>query len=424
MTTPHSSAKIYQRKTPDGLVSPFYHAWFQVWDASRQCWKPKTQTTRSTDPVKALEIARKLERIALAAGGGPTGSVRLSRERIQDAIDDILRIAGHEPIVHSLTWKEHAEEWLAEQKQRIPKTLSLRTWQTYSGHLKNFNNWLGDKLSSMPMLALTGKHLQQWYHRGIEAGLSPNTMNNTATTLSSIFQHAIDEGIATRNPVNLINRDDSGGNTRDVFTREQMDRIFDHLRKTGQDDWLTVAMLGFCTSQRLDDCANAVRAGFERKAFQKLGEWWVWDLTQGKTGKRLRIPLVEPAAGRVAALLAKPAASVFLAPSLANTPSGGWQDGLSAQFMQILADCGIQGRRVEGKGKGRGFNSLSFHSTRHTCNTLLAEAGIPADIRLLITGHGDKRTNLGYTHLNDQTKAKALKKAFQTPKTKKKRNVA
>ena len=79
---------------------------------------------------------------------------------------------------------------------------------------------------------------------------------------------------------------------------------------------------------------------------------------------------------------------------------------------------------VEGKGKGRGFNSLSFHSTRHTCNTLLAEAGIPADIRLLITGHGDKRTNLGYTHLNDQTKAKALKKAFQPPKTKKKRNVA
>ena len=178
----HSRAKVYQRKRPDGsTLSPYYHAWFLVWDAQQQRWKPKTQTTFATDPAKALDIAREFERLALAAGGGPTGSVRLSREQVTDAIDAILRISGHRPIVHSRTWKEHASAWLEAQKKRIPKTLTLRTWQTYSGHLKNFNGWLADELDTMPLLALTGEHLQRWYHYGIEAGLSPSTMNNTAT---------------------------------------------------------------------------------------------------------------------------------------------------------------------------------------------------------------------------------------------------
>lgn len=408
-----STARVHRH--PDPQKGRYWTAYFSAWDANQQRWKTVSKSTRSTDRTKALEIAREFERVALAAGG-PTGTVRLSREQIQDTIDSILRIAGHRPIVHSRTWQQHSETWLQAQQKRIPKTLTLRTWQTYSGHLKNFANWLGADLATMPLLGLTGDHLQRWYHDGLTAGLSAGTMNNTATTLSSVFQHAIDEGIATRNPVNLINRDDSGRNTRDAFTLEQMDRILTHLRKTKQKDWLTVALLGFCTSQRLEDCAHAVRTAFEQAQFGKLGQWWVWTLTQRKTGKVIRIPLVEPLASHIADLMRSPPHDLLLAPSLARDTAGGWQDSLSAQFAEILRECGIAGRHVPGKGKGRAFNSLTFHSTRHTCNSLLAEAGVPADIRLLITGHGDKRTNLGYTHLTDTTKAKALQKAFKRRK--------
>jgi hypothetical protein len=71
----HSRAKVYQRKRPDGsLLSPYYHAWFLVWDAQQQRWKPKTVSTHASDPAKALEIAKEFERLALAAGGGtPAG---------------------------------------------------------------------------------------------------------------------------------------------------------------------------------------------------------------------------------------------------------------------------------------------------------------------------------------------------------------
>ena len=110
--------------------------------------------------------------------------------------------------------------------------------------------------------------------------------------------------------------------------------------------------------------------------------------------------------------MSKPASSLFLAPSLANTEVAG-SEGLSAQFAQILIDCGISGRKIEGQGRGRSFHSLTFHSTRHTCNTLLANAGIPFEVRKLITGHADLATNITYTHLDDATKGKALTKAFK-----------
>jgi len=105
--------------------------------------------------------------------------------------------------------------------------------------------------------------------------------------------------------------------------------------------------------------------------------------------------------------MAKPASSLFLAPSLANTEVAG-SDGLSAQFAQILVDCGIYGHRIEEQGKGRAFYSLTFHSTRHTYNTLLDNAGIPFEERKLITGHADRATIITYTQLDDATKGKAI----------------
>jgi integrase len=116
--------------------------------------------------------------------------------------------------------------------------------------------------------------------------------------------------------------------------------------------------------------------------------------------------------------MAQRTTSLFMAPSLANKHIAG-EDGLSSQFKQILVDCGIQGRKIEKQGKGRSFHSLTFHSTRHTCNSLLATAGIPFEIRKLITGHADLETNIIYTHLDDQTKGKALTKAFKRTPTKK-----
>ncbi len=386
--------------------SPYLFAHFPIWDAERQKWKIAGKSTRSTDPAKALEIGREYHRVALAAGG-LDGRTHLSREFVEGVIDDILRTSGHRPVVHTKTWATYSQTWLETQAKRVPKTLSARTYTNYQGRLTAFNAWLG-KDTSLPLSAIDGDRLQEWYQSNLDAGLSTGTMMNAITLLSSIFQRAIDEGYCTRNPANLINRSPTTANKRDPFTLAQMDQVLDHLRSTKQQDWLTVALLGFCTSQRLKDCANALRSHFESGP-----QWWTWSLTQRKTGKPLRIPLVEPLTSHLSALMSQPADSLFLAPSLAN------ENNLSMRFSQILVDCGISGRKIEKQGRGYSFHSLTFHSTRHTCNSLLATAGVPFEIRKLITGHADLETNIIYTHLDDQTKGKALTKAFKRTITKK-----
>lgn len=426
----HSKAKVYTRKG-----SPYYHAWFLIWDAKRQKWKPKTETTRCTDEAKALEIAKEYERLALACG--PSGHTRVSREFVMSILNDIMRISGHRDVEDVKPWNTFSQAWLEGMKKRIrPKnadrsegSLSLTTWQTYSGHVKSLTLWLG-KEASIPLTAITGEMMQDWYRHRRQEGLAATTMNNTATTLGSIFERAKDQGFTTRNPVNLIDRDEHEGQEREPFTTADMDTILAYLsaKPNAQDfltpeqkaDWLTVTLLGLCTSQRLTDCANSLKTQIDQGK-----PWWTWSIRQGKTGTSLRIPIVEPLLTQIKKVMARKDDSLFLAPSLEGQPAGEW-DGLSAQFAQILDACGVEGRKVKAKGKGRGFNSKTFHSTRHTCNSLLANAGVPPDIRQKITGHADEKTNLIYTHIEDTTKARALTRAFKktTKKAAKKKATA
>ncbi len=407
-----SKAKVYTHP-----LSPYYQAWFEVWDAERQKWKACTKSTRSTDRDKALEIAQEYERVALAAGG-PDGSTRLSRDFIQNAVDSILKTSGHRPVQHQQSWKAYSEKWLAHQRKRVPKSLSSETMRVYDRVVRQFNAWLGKGANNL-LGAFTGDQLQEWYHSELETGMATGTLNKHANQLTTIFERARNEGLLTHNPAKLITRDNSGGNTRDAFTMAQMHTILDYLRRSTDpvdQEWLTVALLGFCTTQRLADCARSTRS-----QFHEGDTWWTWNIVPSKTartGKKLRIPLVEPVASHIQSLLQQQPSSLFLTPILAETRTDG-PAGLSMKFSRILTACGIEGRVVQGTGAGNTFRSLTFHCTRHTGNTLLAEAGIPEDIRRLITGHADVKTNLGYTHLSDNVKGKALTKAFK-PQTVKK----
>ena len=57
---------------------------------------------------------------------------------------------------------------------------------------------------------------------------------------------------------------------------------------------------------------------------------------------------------------------------------------------------------VQGKGI-RKFSKRSFHSLRHSFNSALANAGVPEDVRMKLTGHSSKAMNEVYTHLQVDT---------------------
>ena len=97
-----------------------------------------------------------------------------------------------------------------------------------------------------------------------------------------------------------------------------------------------------------------------------------------------------------------------LCPTLATRGTGG-NRGLSSRFQRVMKRAGIKpGQGVEKDGKGRRFKTLGFHSLRHTFVSELANADVPADVRRQISGHNDEKIHERYTHLDLDTKRRAL----------------
>jgi integrase len=60
--------------------------------------------------------------------------------------------------------------------------------------------------------------------------------------------------------------------------------------------------------------------------------------------------------------------------------------------------------------KGRSVNSLSFHSFRHTLTSIMANAGVPVEVRQKFTGHASAEMNQHYTHTEIETLRAAVEK--------------
>jgi integrase len=75
---------------------------------------------------------------------------------------------------------------------------------------------------------------------------------------------------------------------------------------------------------------------------------------------------------------------------------------LSEAFKRIMGKAEIvTEKRLAASGEaGRGRNKLSFHSFRHSLNSLMANAGVAQEVRQKLLGHRDADTHKVYTHLD------------------------
>lgn len=382
--------------------SQFWQAQFWVYDASQGCWRRVMKSTKCSEAKTAQKVADEFQNAAFRVAPDRS-TVRLTREDVLEVVNDILKIAGHRPVLETRNWDEYSQEWLALQKSRI----AARSLESYAGHVRLLTRWLGpDK--TRPLNLMDGDTLQEWYFDMIDEGRKPATANNAVKTLQAIFDRARAEGFCPRNPAELVLRQYGTADIREPFNAADLAKILGHLRKTVQTDWLTVCLLGICTGQRLQDCADAKPDDF---TLATKKEPRVWHNTQGKTGKVVHIPIVEPLESHLRTLSLSPGKP--LAASLAKTPTGG-NGGLSEQFSVILDESGVvrERREKQADSKGRGFTNKTFHSFRHTTNTLLDEANVPFEVRKDITGHSSARQNERYTHRSASKLAEVLKRAI------------
>lgn len=187
---------------------------------------------------------------------------------------------------------------------------------------------------------------------------------------------------------------------REPFSTEEIRVILETCGKIPHGiEWQGVCLVSLYGGLRFQDCANLTHGEVDLQA----GIIRYRPDNQRKTLKRKK-EIVLPMHLRLRAFFEaypsadKPEEPLFT--FLAGRSSGS-RGGLSDRFGKMLDQAGID--RGGEKPGARTVNRKSFHCFRHTCATMMANAGISEELRQAIVGHADKLIHWHYSHYEVET---------------------
>jgi integrase len=317
----------------------------------------------------------------------------LTEARTRELLSDVLkRTSGRELRSYTVAeWFDHCVK--QKRKSRADKTAARHE------QVRNeFVAFLGDR-ANLNIATVTDKDIAEFRDRRESLGLAPNTLNGDITILSSAFNAARRQGHINVNPcAEIEDIKDRVTARKETFTPEQVAAL---VRAADNDNWRGVILVGFYCGQRLGDCAN-----LQWKQINLAAEIKTVRFQQGKTGEDVVI-VIHPVLEKFLTALRKQRKVVpltaqsdeaYVFPSLAQRNIS----PLSKHFRhKIMERAGIKQhviRERDESGSGRSVNALTFHSLRHTFNSILANAGIAEETRMALTGHTTREMNQRYTH--------------------------
>lgn len=365
-----------------GGQTPFWYAVYRDESGRR-----RRRSTKVTSKSKALEIANTLQRAANEARRGV-----LTEARTRDLLSEILQSVNGEGL-RTFTLRD----WFKHVVGQKRKSRSDKTALRYEQAMDEFVAFLGYR-ANLNIAAITSKDIADFRDQRESRGLAPATLNGDITILSAVFNAALRQGHISVNPCLAIEAvKDKAGVRKGTFTLEQVTA----LGKAASGDWKGLVLVGFYSGQRLGDCVNLKWSQIDLASKIKTVRF-----RQGKTGREIIMPL-NPVLAAYLGRLAKSKAGEFVFPSLASRTVG----LLAKDFHNVMERAGIEQRIIRERkadSGGRSVNALTFHSLRHTFNSILANAGIPEETRMALTGHTTREMNQVYTHRQLQTYVDAV----------------
>jgi integrase len=349
------------------------------------------RSTKETDRKKAQQIADKWE----AATRG-----RVTARQTQKVIADLYRAITGEHLVFP-TVREYFDSWVARKK---PET-APSTHRFYHDKAQQFVNWLGNRADQQIAL-ITRDDILGFRAAELER-VAPSSVNHAIKFLRMVFKTAKEDGkYHDENPaagVKVAKLRDA--NRRRGFTIPEIKRVL----KIANDEWRSLIYFGLYTGQRLGDLARLTwqNVDLDRDEIR---------FVSGKTGRTMIIPIAAPLRGQIENL---PAGDDPHQPlhrrAFASVEKSGGVKTLSRQFYELLADAGLTKPKVHRRSKGapgrdgvRELSQISFHSLRHTATSLMKNAGINASVVMDIIGHESEAISAHYTHIDEDTKRKAI----------------
>lgn len=374
--------------------SSYWHASIKVYDAEKEKWIHRRQSTRLSDERKAKEFARVLQEAANAMG--PKG--QCSKEFIEGILSRMLAVSGHAQHVSEHKIGEEVEGWM----KRCSPRWTVRTQGRYLGVMTGFLNYIGEDFL---VRKLKIEDVEKFYQKALDEGLSPKTAQVEVGVIRSFLNDMRRRGVIDVNPASglVLQSARSGGRARQPFNQEHIDKIRAECKGT---QWETMLLLGLWVGCRIEDAA---KMRWEDVDMQE----GVIDYLPRKTQKNKRravVPL-HPELDRYLLKIVGKGGQEWLCPTLRKYKSSGGH-ALSSSFARIVDKAGIDREMVrEARGKrGRASYAYSFHSLRHTFNSRLADAGVSQEVRMALVGHQSEEVNAIYTHFHVDTLRQAVGK--------------
>ena len=175
---------------------------------------------------------------------------------------------------------------------------------------------------------------------------------------------------------------------RDVFRPEEVGALYD----AADAEWRTALLFGYFAGMRLSDAVARSWREIDLTAE-------VVDYVQGKTGRRVVVPLHPELTSHLMAMAGDDPKGM-LTPRLGRF-AGKSTGHVSKLFARVMASAGIDCGECR-RASGRVFSRKSFHALRHSFVSMMANAGIPDEVRQKLTGHASPAIHKRYTHFELQ----------------------
>lgn len=223
---------------------------------------------------------------------------------------------------------------------------------------------------SRPLSQFLPRDIHEFADDLVASGSSPATVNRYLASLSSVFNHAVDERVINHAPKLKFMREPEG-RIRYFTDDEQRNVIayFDSLELWWMRDMFQLALLTGCRKGEI------VALGEGRATLSDCGQWLILPADVTKTSKGRNVPLGNPDAAAAAQRL---------------------QRGLGAAYSKRKFE---QAWAKVQRDVGRGDKSFVFHVTRHSAASFLAnDLQQPTVIVAQYLGHADLATTAKYVH--------------------------
>jgi len=351
--------------------SPYWYAC--VTDASGRRLK---KSTGETSKSRALEVARVLQDAWEAAKKRTLTEIR-TRELLSEVLQ---RVNGEGLRVFTVReWFEH----VAKQKR---KSKSEKTAVRHEQMHAEFLAFIGSR-ADLNIAAITSKDILDFRDQREAEGLAPATVNLDVTVLSAAFNAALRQGHVSVNPCATIEPLKDKAIHKKVFTAEQVSALI----ASAEGDWRGVILVGFYCGMRLNDACNLRWRDIDLVSSIKTITY-----EPRKTGEQVTVVVHPVLEDYLLSLSASDNEDAFVFPSVAQRNS---VSPFSKAFRKIMQRAGIAQSLIrERNGAGRSVYSHSFHSLRHSFSTILANSGIPEEVRMRLTGHTTRSVHQKYTH--------------------------